>query len=70
MDNGLDKLLLVIKVGRFNITVEFGFFMNPWQDTRFSNSYGMPIPSNVLKLVYLNVGLHEMALKVFDLHDR
>ena len=69
MDNGLDKLLLVIKVGRFNITVEFGFFMNPWQDTRFSNSSWIPIPSNILKLISLNVGFYEMALKVFYWHD-
>ena len=44
--------------------VEFGLFMNPWQDTRFSNSSGIPIPSNILKLVSSEVGLDEMELKV------
>ena len=51
------------------MTVEFGFFMNPWQDTRFSNISGMPIPSNIMKLVCSNIGLDEMELKVYDWKD-
>ena len=50
--------------------VKSGFSMNSLQDTRFSNSYGMQIPSNILKLVCSNIILEENMLKVFDLHYR
>ena len=70
MNNPFDKSLLIRRDRQFNITVEFDFFMNPWQDTRFSNISGMTIPSNTLKLVSLNVGLPEISHNVFDWHYR
>ena len=42
--------MLIRRDRQFNITVEFIFFMNSWQDTRLSNSSVIPIPSNILKL--------------------
>ena len=70
MNNTFDGSLLIRRDQQFHITVEFDFIMNPWQDTRFSNSSGIPIPINKLKLVSLNVGLLEMTHDVFDLHNR
>ena len=39
--------------------------MNPLQDSRFSNSSGMSIQSNILKLISLNVGVLEILLNFF-----
>ena len=70
MENTFDKYFSIRRVWKFNITVEFCFFINPWQDNRFRKNSRMPILSNILKLVSSIVVLHEMALKVLDLHDR
>ena len=66
MENHFDKWLLIRRDWQFNITVEFDLFMNPLQNTRFSNSCIMPIPSNILKHVCSDVGLDEMVLNIFD----
>ena len=47
------------------MTVEYGFFINPLQVTSFSNSSGIPIQSNILKLSCSNILLEEIVRKVF-----
>ena len=33
------------------MTTEFMFFKNPWQDIKFINKYGIPIPNILSKLL-------------------
>ena len=50
-----DKYLFTKLYHQFNTTCEFGFSMSPWKYTRFSNTSGIPIPSNILWLVCSNI---------------
>ena len=70
INNPFDKYLFTKGYWKFNITVEFVFSMNPWQDTRFSNSSGIPIPSNKLIFVSLNVVFFEMLHNLFYWNNR
>ena len=43
------KYLFTKRDRQFNMKVEFGFSMNSWKYTNFSNTSGMPIQINILK---------------------